>query len=111
MESTNNSSGQYSTSSGQSNAGDQTGNQAGGFNMGNLTDMLGGLNIPESLKKYSGTATQAIGRMSTTQKVIGGALLLLGATYLTRKKGGIGLLSKVGSMAKMSKMGKNKNGR
>ena len=106
MESKNNSSGQYA-SSGQSNT-DQSENQGGGFNMDNLTGMLGGMNIPESLKKYSSTATQAIGRMSTTQKVIGGALLLLGATYLTRKKGGLGLLSKVVSM---NKNGKKKNGR
>ena len=104
MESTNTSSGQYSTS-GQSNT-DQSGNQSGNFNMNNLTDMLGGLNVPESLKKYGSSATRAINGLSTTQKVIGGALLLLGATYLTRKKGGLGLLSKVGSLAKAGKKNK-----
>ena len=101
MESTNNSSGQYNTS-GQTN----TGSQAGGFNMGSLTDMLGGLNIQDAVKKYGGTATKAINNLTTTQKVLGGAALLLGATYLARKKGALGMLGKVGAM---SKMGRKKN--
>ena len=104
MESTNTSSDQYSTSS----SGQDKTNESGGFNMDNLTDMLGGMNIQESLKKYGSSASRAINVLSTTQKVIGGAILLLGATYLTRKKGVSGLLSKVGSL---SKMGKKKNGR
>ena len=74
--------------------------------MGSLTDMLGGLNIQDAVKKYGGTATKAISNLTTTQKVLGGAALLLGATYLARKKGALGMLGKVGAM---SKMGRKKN--
>jgi len=82
MDTTNSTSGQYNTS-GQNAENEQ--NNA--FNMGSLTGMLGGLNVGEALKKYGGSATKAISGLSTTQKVVGGALLLLGATYLTRKSG------------------------
>lgn len=91
-----------SNSSGQSN----TGSQSNSFNMDNLSGMLGNLNIPESLKKYGGSATKAIGNLTTTQKVLGGAALLLGASYLMRKKGGLGILNQVGAMANR---GKKKN--
>ena len=110
METTKNSSGKYATSdSNETENSSQTGNS---LNMGNITDMLGGLNIPEALKKYSGTATKAISGLSTTQKVIGGAILLLGASYLTRgsRGGWMKKASALGGLAKMNK-GKNKNDR
>ncbi len=90
----NTSSNQYS-GSGQSSSGDK----GNGFNMENLTGMLGGAKIPEMLKKYSGTATTAFNRLTTTQKVVGGAILLLGATYLARGSRG-GWMKKAGSLAK-----------
>ena len=111
MENTSNSSTQSSTT-GQTNANTKTGSSqesgsGNGFNMDNLTDMLGGVKIPDAFKKYSGTATKAISSLTTTQKVIGGALLLLGATYLSRRSRG-GFMGKMGSVLNTAKAGKNK---
>ncbi|MDB5234192.1 MAG: hypothetical protein JWR44_1185 [Hymenobacter sp.] len=50
---------------------------------GNLTQMLG--KVPTSLKKVGTSTTTSFNKLSTTQKVVGGALLLAGATYLTRR--------------------------
>lgn len=114
MENNSNSSTQSSTSaqtnSNTNTGGSQSGEKGNGFNMDTITDMLGGVKIPEALKKYSGTATKAISGLSTTQKVIGGALLLLGATYLSRRSRG-GFMGKMGSVLNNAKTGKNKNNR
>lgn len=62
------------------------GGDSTGFGFGNTSDMMGNLNkIPDMLKKYSGSATKAVGNLSTTQKVIGGALLVLGAGWLSQR--------------------------
>ena len=55
------------------------------FNMETLTGMLGNVQVPEKLKQYGDMAMKKVNNLSTTQKVIGGALLLLGAGYLTRR--------------------------
>ena len=52
---------------------------------GGLAGLLGNLNVTDLFKQYGGVATKALGRLSTTQKVLGGAVLLLGAGYLSRK--------------------------
>ena len=52
---------------------------------GGLAGLLGNLNVTELCKEYGGVATKALGRLSTTQKIIGGAALLLGAGFLSRK--------------------------
>jgi hypothetical protein len=67
------------------NIGSETQNQENDLNLGHLTDMLSDLNVPEMLKKCSGTATKMLGNLTTTQKVVGGALLLLGVGYLSKR--------------------------
>ena len=42
-------------------------------------------NIPDSLKQYGNTAASKVKNMSTTQKVLGGALLAAGAWYLSSR--------------------------
>ncbi|HSI90413.1 MAG TPA: hypothetical protein VK927_04810 [Adhaeribacter sp.] len=66
------------------NSGTPRGNAAGDPGK-NLLDGLN--NVPDMLKKYSDTAVKAVSNLSTTQKVIGGAVLVLGAGYLSRKAG------------------------
>ncbi|MBJ6110574.1 PA2169 family four-helix-bundle protein [Hymenobacter sp. BT523] len=41
--------------------------------------------VPASLKNVGNTATTGFNKLSTTQKVVGGALLVAGATYLARR--------------------------
>ncbi|MFC5270667.1 hypothetical protein [Adhaeribacter terreus] len=60
-------------------------NQSNGFNMDTLTGMLGNVQIPEKLKQYGEMAAKKVNSLSTTQKVIGGALLVLGAGYLSKR--------------------------
>src|SRR5688572_27944582 len=55
------------------------------FNLEALTGMLGDGQLPEKLKEYGAMAAQKVKNMSTTQKVIGGAILLISAGYLTRR--------------------------
>jgi hypothetical protein len=52
---------------------------------GGLAGLLGNLNVTDLYKQYGGAATKALGRLSTTQKIIGGAVLLLGAGFLSGK--------------------------
>lgn len=104
MENTTITSNQYNSTTGQNTNAETENSPSNAFNMENLTGLLGGLNIPDALKKYGGSATKAISGLSTTQKVVGGALLLLGATYLSRRSGGGWLKNMAGS----GKAGKNK---
>jgi len=55
------------------------------FNMETLTGLFNNGKLPEKLKEYSDMAVKKVNNLSTTQKVIGGAILLLGAGYLTRR--------------------------
>ncbi|QNF33547.1 hypothetical protein HUW51_12755 [Adhaeribacter swui] len=41
--------------------------------------------VPDQLKQFGTTAANKVKGLSTTQKVVGGALLLLGAGYLSRR--------------------------
>jgi hypothetical protein len=59
--------------------------QSNGFNMESITSMLGNGQIPEKLKQYGEMAAKKVNSLSTTQKVIGGALLVLGAGYLSKR--------------------------
>lgn len=52
---------------------------------GNLSQLLG--KLPTSLKKVGNSTATGFNKLSTTQKVVGGALLVAGATYLTRRGG------------------------
>lgn len=56
--------------------------------MDKASSMLGNVNlnsIPDSLKQYGNTAASKVKNMSTTQKVLGGALLAAGAWYLSSR--------------------------
>lgn len=41
--------------------------------------------VPDQLKQFGTTAANKVKGLSTTQKVVGGAILLLGAGYLSRR--------------------------
>jgi len=65
-----------------------TGSNASGSLMDKATSMLGNVNlnnIPDSLKQYGTTAASKVKNMSTTQKVLGGALIAAGAWYLSSR--------------------------
>jgi hypothetical protein len=56
--------------------------------MSKATSWMGNVDInklPNSLKQYGTTAADKVKNMSTTQKVVGGALLAAGAWYLASK--------------------------
>jgi uncharacterized protein (TIGR02284 family) len=61
------------------------------LNQGSMSDMLG--RLPQSVKEVSTNVTSGYNKLSTTQKVVGGALLALGVGYLVRSNG---KLAKVG---------------
>jgi hypothetical protein len=74
--------------SGQNQMGGNAGSNASGSLMDKATSMLGNMNlnnIPDSLKQYGNTAATKVKNMSTTQKVIGGAILAAGAWYLSNR--------------------------
>jgi hypothetical protein len=71
-----------------------------GFNMDNLTNMFNNIHIPDTLKQYGDKAVKTVNNMSTTQKVIGGALLVLGAGYLSRRSLNLGGLANLASRMK-----------
>ena len=61
--------------------------QSGGI-LGKATSMFSNLDvkqIPNSLKQYGTTAATSVKNMSTTQKVVGGALIAAGAWYFANK--------------------------
>ena len=73
---------------GQDQIGGTSGNTGSGSLMDKATSMLGNVNlnnIPDSLKQYGNTAATRVKNMSTTQKVLGGALLAAGAWYLSNR--------------------------
>ncbi|MGV3639909.1 MAG: hypothetical protein ACO1NZ_05270 [Adhaeribacter sp.] len=56
--------------------------------MSKATSWMGNVDmnkLPESLKQYGATAADRVKNMSTTQKVVGGAILAAGAWYLASK--------------------------
>lgn len=56
--------------------------------LGNASSYLKNFNlnqVPTQLKQFGTTAANKVKGLSTTQKVIGGALLVLGAGYLSRR--------------------------
>lgn len=56
--------------------------------MSRATTWMGNVDInklPDSLKQYGATAADKVKNMSTTQKVVGGAILAAGAWYLASK--------------------------
>lgn len=56
--------------------------------MSKATSWMGNVDmnkLPESLKQYGTTAADKVKNMSTTQKVVGGAILAAGAWYLASK--------------------------
>ena len=57
------------------------------LNQGSFTDMLGAVCLPRSVKEAGSKAVAGFNKLSTTQKVVSGALLALGVRYLTRGSG------------------------
>ena len=56
--------------------------------MSKATSWMGNVDmkkVPDSLKQYGATAADKVKNMSTTQKVVGGAILAAGAWYLASK--------------------------
>jgi uncharacterized protein (TIGR02284 family) len=51
---------------------------------GNMTDLLGQVQLPASVKDLGTKAVTSFNKLSTTQKLIGGGLLLLGVGVLAR---------------------------
>ncbi|WP_052732664.1 ferritin-like domain-containing protein [Hymenobacter terrenus] len=73
-----------SVSTDDSNAPNSLINQAQQWlKQGNVSEILG--KVPTSLKNFGSTSVTSFNKLSTTQKVAGGALLALGATYLLRR--------------------------
>lgn len=73
---------------GQNQMSGSAANTSSGSLMDKASSVLGNVNlngIPDSLKQYGSTAATKVKNMSTTQKVIGGALLAAGAWYLTSR--------------------------
>ena len=95
----------------------QTENQNAGGNtlMDNATAMMGGLsdslgNLPDSVKEIGSAALNRFNRLTTTQKVIGGAALLIGAGYLARRSNmGWSTLTSLAKKASSGNGDKNKN--
>ncbi|QMU30688.1 hypothetical protein [Adhaeribacter radiodurans] len=58
--------------------------------LGNATSYLKNIDfnkVPDQLKQFGTMAASKVKGMSTTQKVVGGALLVLGAAYLSKRSG------------------------
>ncbi|PSR54903.1 hypothetical protein AHMF7605_16045 [Adhaeribacter arboris] len=58
--------------------------------LGNATSYLKNIDfnkVPDQLKQFGTVAASKVKGLSTTQKVVGGALLVLGAAYLSRRSG------------------------
>ena len=73
-----------SSSTATSGSANSAGSQAQQWlNQGNMGQLLG--KLPASLKKIGSQTATSFNKLSTTQKVVGGALLALGAGYLTRR--------------------------
>ncbi len=56
--------------------------------LGNATSFFKNIDfnkVPDQLKQFGNSAAGRVKNMSTTQKVIGGALLLWGANYLSKR--------------------------
>jgi len=65
----------------------QASEQSGGI-LGKATSMFSNIDmnkIPDSIKQYGTTAATSVKNMSTTQKVVGGAILAAGAWYIANK--------------------------
>ena len=73
---------------GQNQMGGTAGNTGSGSLIDKASSMLSNVNlnnIPDSLKQYGNTAATKVKNMTTTQKVLGGALLAAGAWYLSNR--------------------------
>ncbi|WP_242923787.1 hypothetical protein [Pontibacter liquoris] len=70
--------------------------QQGTSGKGGLNDITG--NLTSKLQQFGSTAAEKVNNLSTTQKVVGGSLLALGAGWIAmnqmNKKGAIGSSSK-----------------
>ena len=114
-----------SSSSSSPSSSSQTTNQAGkstgsssssssmqGRSSQQATTGQGGLNdIQSKLQQFGNTAMQKVNSLSTTQKVIGGSLLALGAGWLAMgSKNKAQIKNKVSSLTSKNKTKKNKGG-
>ena len=88
-----------------------TGSAQGRSSQQATTGQGGMKDIQDKLQQFGNTAMQKVNSLSTTQKVIGGSLLALGAGWLAMgSKNKAQLKNKVSSLASKNKTKKNKGG-
>ncbi|QHL88337.1 hypothetical protein GU926_13200 [Nibribacter ruber] len=66
---------------------DRQGQQSSGI-LGGLTSSLSNIQMPQAVKDFGATCARSYNGLSTTQKVVGGAALALGASYWAAKSSG-----------------------
>lgn len=73
----------------ENNANNQNQSSSGANNvLGNASSYLKNIDfnkVPDQLKQFGTVAATRVKGLSTTQKIIGGALLLWGANYLSKR--------------------------
>lgn len=83
--------------------------------MGTITDTIGKVQIPDAVKNvqlpqavkdFCATCSRSFSGLTTTQKVVGGAALALGATYLAATSNGWMGMGKSNKSEKYGKSGK-----
>ncbi|MBW7468826.1 DNA mismatch repair ATPase MutL [Pontibacter aydingkolensis] len=101
---------QFNQQSNQSGKSSGSGSMQGRSNQQGSSGQAGMKNVQDKLQQFGNTAMQKVNSLSTTQKVIGGSLLALGAGWLAMgSKNKANIKNKVSSLAsKQSK--KNKGG-
>jgi hypothetical protein len=88
----------------QGNQQGRQGQQSNGI-LGGITSSLSNIQMPQAVKDFGATVSRSYNGLSTTQKVVGGAALALGASYWAAKSSGW-----VGQGKAMNKQ-RNKSGR
>ena len=66
---------------------DRQGQQSGGM-LGGITSKLSNIQVPQAVKDFGSSVSRSYGGLTTTQKVVGGAALALGASYWAAKSSG-----------------------
>ncbi|MFB9861840.1 hypothetical protein EFA69_12340 [Rufibacter immobilis] len=78
----------YTQDSAQNSTGANSQNAGQGGMLNNLTSGLNNIQMPQAVKDFGATCARSYNSLSTTQKVIGGAALALGASYLVANNQG-----------------------
>ncbi|GAA4307865.1 hypothetical protein [Nibribacter koreensis] len=66
---------------------DRQGQQSSGI-LGGITSSLSNIQVPQAVKDFGSSVSRSYGGLTTTQKVVGGAALALGASYWAAKSSG-----------------------